>query len=98
GNWNVVVNEHKAGTSVLESLKGVNSVKVAPLSAKVLYDESVEGEAQTPTSIDVTPSSLKLDIGASSFLKAVVKDQNGRIIPNAEIKRNRSEENTSELQ
>ncbi|MDU4117877.1 MAG: type I pullulanase [Clostridium perfringens] len=91
GDWNVVVNEHKAGTSVLESLKGVNSVKVAPLSAKVLYDESVEGEAQTPTSIDVTPSSLKLDIGASSFLKAVVKDQNGRIIPNAEIKWNISD-------
>lgn len=86
GDWNVVVNEHKAGTEVLETLKGANTVKVAPLSAKVLYDESVDGEVQTPTSIDVTSSSLKLDIGASSFLKAVVKDQNGRIIPNLEIK------------
>ncbi|MGG5462125.1 type I pullulanase [Clostridium sp. B9] len=85
GDWNVVVNEHNAGTKVLETLKGTNTVKVAPLSTKVLYDESIEGEAQTPTSIDVTSSKLNLDLGTSSFLKAVVKDQNGRIIQNAKL-------------
>lgn len=86
GDWNVVVNEHNAGTKVLETLKGTDKVKIAPLSTKVLYDESIEGETQTPTKIEITPSKLNLDLGKSSFIKALVKDQNGRIISNSDLK------------
>ena len=40
---------------------------------------------QAPASIEVEPSSLTLEIGKTAQLKAVVKDANGNILPDAQV-------------
>ena len=41
--------------------------------------------AQEPTSIEIEPSSLNLEIGKKAQLKAVVKDADGNVLPDAQV-------------
>ena len=76
GSWQVVVNDKKAGTQVLESLEDVANVKVAPLSMMVLYDQGTTDEG-VPTTIESSYKKLGIPVGEHKFLKATVKDQKG---------------------
>ena len=91
-NWNVVVNDKEAGTDVLETLSNTNKAKVAPLSVMVLYDETIEGEDQVPTTIEVDVDTLGLEVDGYKFVRPVVRDQNGRVITDAVVQWSVSEE------
>ena len=41
--------------------------------------------AQEPASIEIEPSSLNLEFGKTAQLKAVVKDADGNILPDAQV-------------
>jgi len=84
-NWNVVVNNIKAGNSILSKTNG-NSVTVKGLSMMVLYDEAAADYKQKPTKIDLSKSFVGMEIGSSSYITADVKDQQGRIMPNEKVK------------
>lgn len=91
-NWNVVVNDKKAGTDVIETLSNTNKAKVAPLSVMVLYDKTIEGEEQVPTTIEVGVDTLGLEVDGYKFVRPVVRDQNGRVITDAVVQWSVSEE------
>ncbi|OON90802.1 MAG: type I pullulanase, partial [Candidatus Epulonipiscium fishelsonii] len=75
-DWNVVVNNRKAGTSVLETLDNTNTVSVAPLSMMVLYDES-NAYDQIATNIDVSQNFVGLGLNDSKVFDTVILDQKG---------------------
>lgn len=84
-NWNVVVNGEKAGTEVIETLNNTSKVTIAPLSVMVLYDEGVDNSDLIPTIIEVSPKTLGVNPGEFKFIRAVVKDQNGRVMSGQKI-------------
>lgn len=84
-NWNVVADEYNAGIEVLNTLEDTNTAYVAPLSMMVLYDESIEGEEQIPTTIEVENEEIGINPGGYRFVQPVVRDQNNRVIDNADI-------------
>ncbi|WP_427338399.1 type I pullulanase [Caloranaerobacter sp. DY30410] len=73
--WNIVVNDKKAGTEVIETIKG-STVTVEGLSMMVLYDEAND-YIPVPTSIELDAKEIGLEVGDVRTVKAVVKDQNG---------------------
>lgn len=83
--WNVVVDDKNAGNKVLRQVTG-SSVKVAGLSTMVLYDEAAESYTPAASSIELKPAMIGIQKGDERVMKAVVKDQKGRVMPDAEIK------------
>ncbi|WP_081943526.1 type I pullulanase [Caloranaerobacter azorensis] len=74
--WNIVVNDKKAGTEVIETIKG-STVTVEGLSMMVLYDKAND-YTPVPTSIELDAKEIGLEVGDVRNVKAVVKDQNGK--------------------
>ncbi|MCX7922220.1 MAG: type I pullulanase [Clostridia bacterium] len=77
--WKVVVDHTAAGTSVLRTVSG-NTVSVEGLSMMVLYDEEEALYTPVATSIEMAPSVVGLKTGGFRAVKAVVKDQKGRVM------------------
>ncbi len=75
-DWNVVVDDTKAGTAILETLSNASSICVAPLSMTVLYDEESAYE-QIPTTIILPQETLGLGVNNSYIVNVVVQDQFG---------------------
>lgn len=76
-DWNVVVNDKKAGTEVLSTFNG-DKVTIAPLSMMVLYDQKEANYTPEVTSIETNVSTFALDPGTSKTITAYAKDQKGR--------------------
>lgn len=83
-NWNVVVNDTKAGTSVLQTLENASAVEVAPLSMIVLYDEATSYSPE-PTIISLEEENIGMAVNTSKLLKVTVKDQNGATLSNQKV-------------
>ncbi|WP_163192370.1 type I pullulanase [Clostridium thermarum] len=82
--WKVVVDHSKAGTQVIREVKG-NRVSVEGLSLMVLYDEASETYTPTATTIELSKAFIGLEKGTSTYVTAVVRDQKGKIMPNAQV-------------
>ncbi|OON93651.1 MAG: type I pullulanase [Candidatus Epulonipiscioides saccharophilum] len=75
-DWNVVVNNRKAGNKVLETFDNTDTVTVAPLSMMVLYDESNVYD-QVASSIDISEKFVGLGVNDSKVFDTVILDQKG---------------------
>lgn len=71
--WNVVVNDKQAGNEVIDTIEG-NQVTVPGLSMMVLYDE-VNDYTPVISKIEVSPTVMGLEIGATKTIQGIVKDQ-----------------------
>ena len=63
----------------------MKTIVIAVLSASNFILFASVSLAQTPTSIEFEPAELTLQVGDSAQLSAVVKDEFGNVIPNAQI-------------
>lgn len=93
-NWNVVVDDTAAGTKTLKTVSG-DKVTVKGLSMMVLYDEKAGDYTPKAKTIELSKASFGINIGASTYISAVVRDQNGRIMNNTKVQW--SSDNTSVL-
>lgn len=91
GNWNIVVDDKKAGTSTIETLHNTATVEVKPISMMVLYDSS-EAYEQTPTSIKVPQDKIVIEKGKGMVLKATLNDQHDAVISDAKLEYTSSDE------
>ncbi|AZB43322.1 type I pullulanase [Bacillus sp. FJAT-42376] len=81
--WKAVVNDKKAGTGILEEIKGTEA-QVQPLSMMVLYDEE-RTEKPVPSVLTVSSENIYMTAGESRMLQASVKDQFGGYLKDQKI-------------
>lgn len=84
-DWKVVVDNTKAGTSVITGLNNTSSVTVGGLSTMVLYDEAQADYIPVATTIDLNAAAIGIGLGDYKFDQAVVRDQKGSVMPEATI-------------
>ncbi|WP_342552419.1 type I pullulanase [Paenibacillus sp. FSL R7-0652] len=77
GEWKIVVNHHKAGTDVIETVTG--EVQVERWSLMVLYDMERAVEAD-PAALEVSAPRRVFAPQETSILRAIVKDSTGNIL------------------
>ncbi|GAA0368653.1 type I pullulanase [Bacillus horti] len=82
-DWNVVVNDHRAGVETIETITG-NEVSVPALSMMVLYDQASE-YTSTPATIDLELGTVALEVGQQRAAKATVRDQRGNPLTDQEM-------------
>jgi len=95
--WNVAVDETAAGNTSLREVDG-NTVTVAGLSMMVLYDEEAESYEAIPTTIELSKSSFGIEVGSSVFVNAIVRDQEGRLLPDEKISWSSSDTSIAEVE
>ena len=66
-------------------MRGLNTGLVAIISAAGTLLTPAALWAQAPASVEIEPSSLTLKVGEKAQLKAVVKDADGNILPDAQV-------------
>ncbi|EOD01789.1 alpha-amylase family glycosyl hydrolase [Caldisalinibacter kiritimatiensis] len=91
--WNVVVDDTKAGTETITTIKD-NTVNVPAVSMMVLYDQEDEYTPEV-TTIELDADVIGIEVGESRTVKAVVKDQRGNPITSENIEWTSSDESVA---
>jgi len=63
----------------------MNKAPAAPFLAVLTALAASGALAQTPTTVEISPAELELKVGESAQLSAVVKDEDGNVIPGAQV-------------
>ncbi|QOS80680.1 type I pullulanase [Paenibacillus sp. JNUCC31] len=95
GNWHVVVNDHQAGTDLIETVTG--AVLVERWSLMVLYDTEYAVSAE-PAVIEIHAPRLVYNSGEIAGLRALVKDSLGNVMENASVTWRSSDPHVIEIQ
>ncbi|WP_440111802.1 type I pullulanase [Paenibacillus sp. QZ-Y1] len=95
GDWHVVVNDHQAGTDLIETVNGVALVE--RWSLMVLYDTEY-GSGVEPAVIEINSPRQVYNSGETAELRALVRDSLGNVVENAPISWSSSEPHIIQIQ
>ena len=82
GDWHVVVNDHQAGTDVIETVRG--TVQVERWSLMVLYDTEHAGGAE-PSTVEISFPRHVYSPKETTQLRAIVRDSIGNVVEKAPV-------------
>lgn len=82
GDWHIVVNDHQAGTDLIETVSG--TAMVERWSLMVLYDTEY-GSGAEPAVIEIHSPRLVYSVGEIAGLRASVRDRFGNVVENASV-------------
>ncbi|WP_413373072.1 type I pullulanase [Paenibacillus taichungensis] len=82
GDWHIVVNDHQAGTDLIDTVSG--TAMVERWSLMVLYDAEYAGGAE-PAVIEIHSPRLVYSAGEIAGLRASVRDRFGNVVENASV-------------
>ncbi|WDQ32504.1 type I pullulanase [Paenibacillus marchantiae] len=82
GDWHIVVNDHQAGTDLIETVSG--TAMVERWSLMVMYDTEYAGGAE-PAVIEIHSPRLVYSVGEIAGLRASVRDRFGNVVENASV-------------